>query len=70
MDGIGEQRQVAVDVGIDEAGRDHQAGGVDAFPGFGLAEPADGGDAFADDAQSPRNHGLPLPSTTRPPVMR
>ena len=49
MERVREQRQVGVDVRVDEAGRDDPAGDVEPPPRLGAAERADGGDPVAPD---------------------
>ena len=44
MDRVGQEHQVAVDVGVDEAGDDVAAGRVEHARGLGAVEPADLGD--------------------------
>ena len=56
MERVREQRQVGVDVRVDEAGRDDPAGDVEPPPGLGAAEGADGGDPVA-----PNPHVRPKP---------
>ncbi len=48
--GVPEQLGVVVGVGVDEAGTDHLAGGVDGLGGVGARQVADGGDAALGDA--------------------
>ena len=60
VDRIGEQGEVAVNVGVDEAGADDLARGVEGLLRGGRAEPADGRDAVAGDADigvEPRQAG-------------
>ena len=61
MGRIGEQRQVAVDVGIDQSWRDDQAGRVDTRFRLGAIEPADGGDPVAGNADVGFENGKARP---------
>ena len=49
MERVRQQRQVGVDVRVDEAGRDDPVGDVEPPPGLGAAERADGRDPVPPD---------------------
>jgi hypothetical protein len=50
VDGVGQEHQVAVDVGVDEAGGDEVAGGIEYGRGRRGVQVADGRDGLAEDA--------------------
>jgi hypothetical protein len=53
---------------VDEAGRDDQLAGVDAPLGLGALEAPTAATRSPATQTSARNHGAPVPSTTRPPA--